>query len=173
LTDLSAPPSAEVTARVAALEAPAPPIAPATPSDARRRLDLLIADRDFGARLLAGHVETKAEWDSLQALAAKADVPPESTQLFSTTTDGALPARDVQSYAADLRALGFGDTALAEAVSGKGHSAEDVFLAQNWKARAFRDPEFIKALDAGHPDAVRRWKIANHIIVGGVEDAAK
>jgi hypothetical protein len=174
MTDLSGPPSAEVTARVDALSPAPPPLAPENPSDARRRLDVLIADRDFGERLLAGNVEAKQEFDKLQKLAAEADIPaPSEEALFSTTTDGALPPRDVAKWAAGERDLGFGDTALGEILSGKPHTAEEVFIAKSLKARAFRDVEFVKALEAGNPDAVRRWKLWTYIIAGGTEDTAK
>src|SRR5262245_56107644 len=93
--DLSAPPSAEVTARVAALTPAPPPIAPATPAEARSRLDVLIGDKDFGAKLLSGSADAKAEWNRLQELAAKADPvaagPPPPDQIFSTTVNGQLP----------------------------------------------------------------------------------
>ncbi len=165
---------AEPTEKLAAIETarnPAPPIAPQTPSDARRRLDVLIADREFGERLFAGNAEAKNEFDRLQQLAASANIPPPSKQLFHTTTDGQLPPRAVASYVADLRDLGFGDTAIGEALSGKKFSAEEVFLAKSLKSRAFRDGEFTKALEAGNPVAVRNWKVWNAIIVAGVEDA--
>ena len=50
----------EITAKadaIAEAHNPAPPIAPANAQDARRRLDTLIADQAWGARLLSGDAE--------------------------------------------------------------------------------------------------------------------
>jgi hypothetical protein len=166
---------AEIGTKVAAIaEAhnPAPPLAPETPADARRRLDILIGDKDFGRRLLSGNVEAKQEFDRLQKLAASADIPLPSEQLFHTTVDGQLPPRDVAAFAAGARELGFGDKAIGEILAGKTFSAEEVFIAQNWKARAMRDPEFTKAWLEGNPDAARKMLVANAIITAGIEDAA-
>jgi hypothetical protein len=171
---------AEATARLneiaAARSPPPPPIAPANAQDARRRLDVLIADRDFGARLLDGNVDAKAEWDRLQQLAAEnidPVNPPPSDQIFHTTMNGELPPGAVASFVAFARNdLGFSDQAITEMVTGKKMSAELVARARGWRAMAMRQPEFAKLVNEGNPHAHARLLEANAILAAGIEDAA-
>jgi hypothetical protein len=48
-----------------------PPAPPANATEASNRLGALVADKDWSARLMAGHSETTAEFHSLTAMVAE------------------------------------------------------------------------------------------------------
>src|SRR5258705_13984252 len=51
----------------------APPAPPANAAEARTRLDGLVADKAFGARLLAGEADANREFRDLSSMAANVD----------------------------------------------------------------------------------------------------
>jgi hypothetical protein len=174
LTDLSAPPPADVTARVAALSPAPSSVAPQSPQEARSRLDVLIADAKYGERLLAGDVEATREWNRLQELASKTNPvaagPPPDHEIFHTTVDGQLPPRAVASFVAFAREqFGFNDVAIGQILSGEKHSPELVARATAIRAFAMRSPEFVRQLNAGDPNAHRVLLEANAILAAGAK----
>jgi hypothetical protein len=67
-----------------------PPSAPATPQEARSLLDARLADKEFGARLLAGDAATNTEYRDLQNMAANVD-PNDAVAVAMSGNIGEMP----------------------------------------------------------------------------------
>jgi hypothetical protein len=119
----------EATAALAQMHSdmhPQPTIDPQTPAEAQARIDQLIADKDFGARLVTGHLAERKEWDRLHELANQTDkvtdainntTTPE-TFTIETVGPGELNSRDRASMVNTLRDAGFDDDTIHQAMHG-------------------------------------------------------
>ena len=74
--DVSTMTPAEASGALAQMQAdahPPAPLSPTTAAEATARLQTLTSNKEWGARLLAGHIEERQEWQRLTELAAGAD----------------------------------------------------------------------------------------------------
>jgi hypothetical protein len=154
-------------------ETPAAPLAPpANATEARARLDGLIADKDRGAKLLAGDVATNRDFCDLVAMAANTD---DSTIAVAMSGNiGEFPDSQVKimsETAGMLREAGVREEIIEQQLRGHEVSADEYKLVEAWKARQMKDPVFVKAYLSGDPEAVQKMALAAVILSGGIKGA--
>jgi hypothetical protein len=173
----------QVTAALAVMDAklhPPPPINPTTPQDARRRLDELTSNKEWGARWLAGHSAEGAEYKRLSELADQADevkdainnTTPES-QSFSieTTTPGQLNRRDLASVIDTFRDSGLSDDSIAQALNGSKVSRAEYMAAKALKSARHGDAAWRQRwLNGGWAEGREQW-LLNIVLSSEIEDA--
>ena len=152
----------------------APAAPPATPQEARARLDGLIKDREYGARLLAGESDANSEFRALQAMADSPD-PSAKVELAMSGADlGEIPDSSIVQMghmAAMLRDAGFNELQVRETLSGREASQAEVDMANQWKAENLKSKEFVARLMAGEPSAIRELLVANVILTSPLKKA--
>jgi hypothetical protein len=151
-------------------EAAAPPAAPTNAVEARGRLDTLIADKDWGAKLLAGDTNASREFRDLQNMADKSDDSVTSTAMAGNL--GPVPDSQVKMLAetADfLRTIGIKEQIIAEVLQGHMVSAEEFKLVEAWKSRQMRDPVFVKAFLSGESEPREKMALADIVLSGGIK----
>jgi hypothetical protein len=155
-------PPADITAALALKQ---PTVAPATPAEARARLDVLTKDREWSDRFLSGDPRARQDFKELTAKASEEhDVTNPVDAPFQTTSGGELPPRAVAAWVGGMRELGVPDGAITEVLEGKQFSAEQVATATHWKARQMRDPIWCAAYLAGDLECQRQMLVANAVI---------
>jgi hypothetical protein len=174
LLDLSLSPQ-EATAKLGELSAavapPAPPIDPQNATDARRRMDVLIADREWGARFFAGHMAERKEFQALQDRIAAGDsvsiwgaAPPGSEFDFSSEDK---PSQHVLNETVKMyRDAGVGDGAIAQALKGTPESAEAVAAVRVFHNQKMSDPEWRTKLLSGDVTAKREFYLMSIVLAG-------
>src|SRR5258705_7158432 len=108
------------------------PQPPATAAEARALLDTRIADKSWGAALLAGDVATNAEY---RALRAKADNPDPADQVAVALSGniGEMPDSTVKMLAetaASLREIGISEPVIEQALRGHEVSEQELKLVE-------------------------------------------
>jgi hypothetical protein len=150
-------------------EAAAPPAAPTNAVEARGRLDTLIADKDWGAKLLAGDTNANREFRDLQSMADKSD---DSTIAMAMSGNiGDMPDSSVRLMAntADmLREVGIREEIIEQTLRGHEVSAAEYKLVEAYKARQMKDPVFVKAYLSGDSEARQKVTLMNIILSGGI-----
>jgi hypothetical protein len=104
---------------------PPAPLAPTTPAEARARLNELTSNKEWGARLIAGHVEERREFARLTELANQADEVKDAIDgttpqphLIETVGPGELSTRDQATTVAMFRDAGLTDDVINQAMRG-------------------------------------------------------
>jgi hypothetical protein len=175
--------SDQVGARLAQMQTdmhPPPSIDPQTPGEASARLQQLVADKDFGARYLAGGVAERKEMDRLHALADQGDkvqdainntAAPE-TFTIETIGPGELNSRDRASMVNALRDAGLGDDAILQAMHGapvdRPVGRAELMAAKALKSALFGNKDWRDRLFAGG------WREKNQtLLISTIESNAK
>jgi hypothetical protein len=141
-----------------------PPAAPANALEARARLDTLIADKDWGAKLLANDAATTREYRDLQDKAANTDDSTVSAALSGQIGEFPDSSLRLMANTADmLREKGFPEQAIRETISGKVPAQVDVDIATAWRTN-LKSKDFTDRLLRGEPDAERQHLAANIIL---------
>jgi hypothetical protein len=151
----------------------APPAPPTNAAEARVRLDGLVNNKDFGAKLLSGDVSANREFTDLQAMVEKGRVADQVEAALSGDI-GDMPDSSLKEMAgaADmLRDMGFNPLQVRETISGREASAAEVEMATRWKAQNLKSQEFQKRLLSGEPDAARQLMVANIILTSPLKKA--
>jgi hypothetical protein len=156
-------------------EAAAPPAAPTNAVEARGRLDTLIADKDWGAKVLSGDTNANRELRDLHNMAAGED---DSTITAAMSGNiGDMPDSSVKlmaNTAAMLREMGISDGATRQTLSGYEVSQAEFDAVTAWRSQRMKSPEFVKAYLSGEPDAVKQMTLANIVLSSGIKkDEAK
>jgi hypothetical protein len=158
-------------AEAAAAYAPAPPpIDPQNAGDARRRLDVLTKDREWGARFFAGHIAERKEFQALQEKIAAGDpaigAPPAAGGEFDFSSED-QPSRQVLNGTVQmLRDAGVGDGAISQALTGKAESAEAIAAVKVFRNQKMSDPEWTKRFLAGGMQEKKEWMLWSIVIAG-------
>jgi hypothetical protein len=104
---------------------PPPPLVPSTAAEANARLQTLTSNKEWGARLLAGGMEERREFQRLTELAADADevkdaIAGTTLEPFAIETigPGELNSRDRATAVAMFRDAGLEDGVISEAFNG-------------------------------------------------------
>jgi hypothetical protein len=150
--------------------APAPP---ATPAEARQRIDALIADKEFGAKLLAGDAATNKEFGGLQLKADSVD-PADQVAAAMRGDIGDLPdssTKEMAAAAGMLREIGVRESIIEETLRGHEVTQQEYDLTAAWKARQMKDPVFVKAYLSGDADARHKMTLAAIVLSGGIKGA--
>jgi hypothetical protein len=148
----------------------APPAPPANVQEARTRLAALVADKERGAKLFAGDVETNRDYSQLTAMAARDD---DSTVAAAMAGNlGDLPDSTVRMMAGTagmLREIGIKEGIIEQVLKGHEVTAEEYKLTEAWKARQMKDPVFVKAYLSGEVEPREKMTLANIILSGGIK----
>ena len=150
------------------------PVTPAAPpanaQEARTVLDARIADRDWGAKLLAGDAATNREYRGLQDMAANSD---DSTIAVALSGNiGEFPDSRVKimsETAGMLREIGIREEIIEQTLRGHIVSPEEYKLVEAWKSRQLKDPVFVKAYLSGDPEARQKMTLAAIVLSGDVK----
>jgi hypothetical protein len=147
-----------------------PPAPPANAAEARTRLDGLIADKAFGAKLLAGDADANRDFRALSDMAANVDDGTIAAAMSGNI--GALPDSrlKVMANTADhLREIGIREEIIEQQLRGHEVSPEEYKLVEAWKARQMKDPVFVKAYLSGDPEARQKMTLAAIVLSGDVK----
>ena len=149
----------------------APPAPPATPQEARTRLDGLIKDREFGAKLLSGDAAANKEFGELQAKADSVD-PADQVAVAMSGNIGEMPdsSTRLMSNTADmLREIGIREEIIEQTLRGHEVSPVEMKQAEAWRERAMRDQTFVKAWLSGDPEARQKMTLSAIIVSGSIK----
>lgn len=139
--------------------------APQTATEARAALDARIADKEFGARVLAGEIAANAEMVELTTkIAAGGD------DVMTAAMNGSAADEEQRMMAGitDMfRAAGIRDEVTREFLSGKPVSKEEFRLVEGWKASRMKDAAFVEKFMSGDAEAVRLMLTANSVLAKG------
>jgi len=149
---------------------------PATATEARAALDTRLADKDWGARILAGDVAANQEFHALTAAAALDG--PDTVAAAMAGNPAYMPTGDMQAMAHTaglFREIGIRDEVTREFLEGKQVSPQEYELVSNWKKEAMGDKAaggFVERFLAGDVKARQQMTLANSVLVNGVKEAA-
>jgi hypothetical protein len=154
-------------------DAAAQPAAPATPDTAQAALRDFTGNKEIGAKLLAGDVATRAEFDKLSTRAAGLERRPGAEEL-SAISSHEEDARNAKSFIKGVRddGLDVRDEVLKEAIDGTPVSKADHDLAKNWMSRLMADQEQSKKLLAGDIQMREQLFRASTILSANIKKAS-
>lgn len=167
----------------------APAALPTTPEAARATIDARIADKAWGAKVVAGDPAARAELDILHkieagdpdavaqakasAAAAAPAAPQKTAEQLAAESAAQASNREANSLLATLRdRFDVNEHAEKRLKSGEGFSQADHDATARYKAQLMADPDFRTRLLAGHPEANRQLLLANLVLANGVKDEA-
>jgi len=131
--------------------------------DPTAKLNRLYADPAWRAKLDAGHLETRREFDALTKAAAEVDP-------VTAAMTGALPdlpsseLRHMSETAAYLRSLDLSEDVVKEVLSGQPTTKAIQDEARAWRDRQLKTPEYVEAFMAGEPEAVKKMTLCSIIL---------
>jgi hypothetical protein len=149
-----------------------PPAPPATAAEASVRLEALKADKEWGAKLIAGDPAANREFSELQLKADSAD-PADMAAVAMSGNIGEMPDSRVKLMAETagmLREIGIREEIIEQTLRGHEVSPIEMKQAEAWRERAMRDPVFVKAWLSGDPEARQKMTLSQIIVSGGVKD---
>lgn len=166
----------------------APAALPTTPEAARETINARIADKAWGAKVVAGDSAARAELDMLHKIeagdpdalaqakaSAPSEAPPPQKKAEQLAAESAAVAsdREANSLLATLRdRFDVNEHAEKRLKSGEGFSQSDHDATARYKAQLMADPDFQARLLAGHPQANQQLFLANLVLANGVKDEA-
>jgi hypothetical protein len=147
-----------------------PPAPPANVAEATARLAARSADKDWGAKVLAGDADAKREWRDLTSMASGAD----DSMVAAAMSGNAGQMSDsrvrmMADTAGMLRGIGIREEIIGEVLKGHEVTAEEYKLTEAWKARQMKDPEFVKKFLNGDPEAREKMTLADIILSGNIK----
>jgi hypothetical protein len=147
----------------------APPAAPTNAVEARGRLDTLIADKDWGAKLLAGDTNANREFRDLQNMADKSD--DSAIAVAMSGNIGDMPdsrLRMMAETAGMLRDIGIKERIIEDVLQGHMVTAEEAKMVSAYKERLMRDPTHVRAFLSGDQEARQKMTLIAIIESGGI-----
>jgi hypothetical protein len=158
---------------------PSAPLSPTTASEARARLTELTNNREWGARLLAGHIEERQEWQRLTELAAGADEVKDAIDgttpqphLIQTVGPGELSTRDRATAVEMFRDAGLEDGVIVEAMRGGRVTRKEFAAAKALQSARHGDEGWRQRLLKGGWAENREQLLINVILTSEIIDAA-
>jgi hypothetical protein len=135
---------------------PPAPLVPTTPAEARARLNALTSNKEWGARLVAGHIEEGREFARLSELADQADqvtdainnTTPESFAI-ETIGPGELNSRDRATTVEMFRDAGLTDDVINQAMRGGEVSRAEYMAAKALKSARLGDEAWVARWSKG------------------------
>jgi hypothetical protein len=152
---------------------PQQPAPPATAAEASGRLEALKADKEWGAKLIAGDPAANREFSELHLKIDSVD-PADMAAVAMSGNIGEMPDSRVKLMAETagmLREIGIREEIIEQTLRGHEVSPIEMKQAEAWRERAMRDPVFVKAWLSGDPEARQKMTLSQIIVSGGVKDA--
>jgi len=170
---------AKLNEMAVALRGPGASADPKTPSEARRRLTELTADKQWSEDFTAGKVEARREFEGLTKMAAQADDRLENVLagkaepglMEVTNAENPLTTRDLAGAIADLREAGLRDQTIKEIFEGTKMPAEIRRRCEQLKAKKMGDAEWTRKLLAGDHEAKRELTLISAVLSADIEAA--
>jgi hypothetical protein len=150
-----------------------PPAPPANAAEARTRLDALIADKDKGAKLLAGDAEVNREYRELRLKADNPD-PADTVAAAMAGNLGEMPDSSVKMMAETagmLREIGIREEIIEQTLRGHEVSEKESQIVSAYKARLMKDPTFVKAYLSGDAEARQKMTLIAIVQSGSIKGA--
>jgi hypothetical protein len=150
----------------------APPTPPANAAEASARLDALIADKDRGAKLLAGDPAITKEFHDLTKMVA------EGGDHVDRAMAGVLPDvpdSDLKTMAgtADmLRTLGIEPEAIRQTLENREVTLAEFDATKAWLARSMKDQFWVKSYLENDPAAAKQMMLASIILSSPIKSGA-
>ncbi|MBR0936691.1 hypothetical protein [Bradyrhizobium jicamae] len=138
----------------------------------QQQLDAKYADPDFRAKLDAGSVEARTEFDNLVKAAADAD------PVAVAMSGGPLPEipdsslRQMATAAGWFRELGLPEPVIEQALSGRPVPQKEFDMVKQARVKAEANADWSKRLLAGDIDMQQQLAAMNTVIANGVEEKA-
>jgi hypothetical protein len=152
---------------------PGAPPAPSTPAEANTVLQSRLADKAWGAKLLANDVEVTREYRALREKADNPD-PADTVAVAMSGNVGDVPDSQVAlmaDTAGMLREIGISEPVIEQTLRGHEVSALEMKQVEAWRARAMSDQTFVKLWLSGDMEARRKMALSQIIVSGAVKDA--
>jgi hypothetical protein len=141
------------------------------PVSPQQQLDEKYADPKFRARLDAGSLEARAEFDHLVKAAADADpVQAAMTGSLPEIPDSSL--RLMADFAGYLREVGLRDEVVQEALENRQTSQAIHDEAVAWRERHLKDEAFVKAYLGGDQEAVQKITLCSIVLAQPIAKGA-
>ena len=157
---------------------PPAPLAQTTAAEASARLQTLTSNREWGARLLAGGMEERREFQRLTELAAGADdvknaIDGTALEAFAIETigPGELNSRDQASAVAMFRDAGLEDGVIAEAFAGGRVTAREVAATRALQSSRHGDAGWRQRFLAGGWAENREQMLINIILTSEIDES--
>jgi hypothetical protein len=154
-------------------ETPPPSAPPANAAEARTRLDGLIADKEFGAKLIAGDANANREFRALQEKADSVD----PADMAAVAMSGGLPempdsrVKLMHETVGLLREIGINEVTIRETLEGHLVSQSEYDRVAAYKSRLMKDPVFVRDFLSGNPEARQKMTLIAIVQSGGIKDA--
>lgn len=145
---------------------------PANAAEARALLDTRIADKDWGAKLLAGNSDVGREFRELSEKAGGVDPIDAAIAGIVPASENGLRDSDAvmrANVATTLRELGIRDAVIRDHMTDRKYTAEEVAAVTQLKAERMSDREWTKKYLAGDAKAVKDMTLIHIILDAGVE----
>ena len=157
---------------------PAPPLSPTTAAEASARLQTLTANKEWGARLLAGGIEERREFARLTELASGADtvadaISNSTPEPFAIETVGPneLNSRDRASVVEMFRDAGLEDGVISEAMNGGRVTRKEVAAAKALQSARHGDAGWRQRLLNGGWTENREQLLINIILTSAIDES--
>jgi hypothetical protein len=152
------------------------PAPPANATEASAALNLKIADRAWGERLLNGDTAARREYDDLigRVVTGGDDVVASVMNGTAPKSDHAAALTGIREMSAVVdmfRDMGIKEEITANFLRGDRVTPDEYKAVANWKRAALKDPVFTKAYLAGEQEPRQKMTIANSVLVNGVKEA--
>jgi hypothetical protein len=149
----------------------APPAPPANAAEARTRLDGLIKDREFGAKLLSGDANANREFSELQAKADSID-PADQVAVAMSGNIGEMPDSSVKlmaNMAGLFRELGIREEVIKQTLEDHQVTQQEHDVVAKWKADRLKNSEWVKKWLSGESVQAREMMLANIVLSSNVK----
>ena len=157
---------------------PPAPLAPTTAAEANARLQTLTSNKEWGARLLAGGIEERREFERLTELAAGTDAvadaiagaTPQPFQI-ETVGPGELSTKDRATAVEMFRDAGLEDGVIAEAFNGGRVTRKEVAAAKALQSARHGDAGWRQRFLAGGWAENREQTLINIILTSAIDES--
>jgi hypothetical protein len=157
---------------------PPAPLDPTTPQDARRRLDALTSNKEWGARWVAGGMAERKEYERLSELANQTDevkqaiagTTPEPN-LIETVGPNEISSRDLASAVETFRNAGLPDDVINQGMRGGKVSRAEYMAAKALKSARHGDAAWTdRWLKGGWAEGREQW-LLNIVLTSEIDES--
>jgi hypothetical protein len=144
--------------------------APANAIEARAVLDSRMADPSWGAKVFAGDVDANRELRELTTKAVGSDDSVVAAVMSGDLSKMPTTETHIMAGAAGmLREVGISEEVIEQTLKGHQVSEQEFKLAEAWKSRHMKDPEFVKSFLNGNVEARQKMALVDIILSGGIK----
>jgi hypothetical protein len=139
--------------------------APTNAVEARTQLDVRLADKEWGAKLIAGDANTNKDFRDLTAMVSNEDASTVAAAMSGNIGDMPDSSTKLMANTAEmLREIGIRDDVIEQTLQSPPVTSAEYKLAEAWKARQLKDPVFVKAYLSGDPEAREKMTLCDIVL---------